>query len=297
VIRIEKSIARLLAVEMAPECGQVLSDFRVNRDGWVKMPEEIEQVYKKLNLGAYYAVVYEDENRINSCLFKALFPVNFIEEFTKLDQEFMALSEEEKLSLLKDDIFPSFSFDGEFGFSFEDFFPKTEEAKEAARLAFEALTEEEKKDAVFRLAMFIAYFYSFFYNTLSLMVHGQKLTTLVPLALQGDKEAFCKAVQIDRNLLDGHPYFKDTYARLRSGEDQDFLDAVLYRIGNPTTRGKIRFPALYMVFTILDSFGWLDDMTASEILDICDEAKLDRFQSRIEGENNLIKRRSECVFH
>ena len=68
---------------------------------------------------------------------------------------------------------------------------------------------------------------------------------------------------------------------------------MLYRIGNPTTRGKIRFPALYMVFTILDGFGWLDDMTASEILDICDEAKLDRYQSRIEGETNVIKRRIE----
>lgn len=141
--------------------------------------------------------------------------------------------------------------------------------------------------------MFIAFFYSFFYNTLSLMVHGQKLTTLVPLALKGDKEAFCKAVQIDRNLLDGHPYFRDTYARLLAGEDKGFLDALLYRIGNPTTRGKIRYPALYMVFTVLESFNWLDGFTASEILDICDEAKLDRFQNRIEDENFLIKRRLE----
>jgi hypothetical protein len=111
--------------------------------------------------------------------------------------------------------------------------------------------------------------------------------------LQGDKEAFCKAVQIDRNLLTGLPYFRDTYARLQSGEDNDFLDALLYRIGNPTLRGKIRFPALYMVFATLDSFNWLDDFTASEILDICDEAKLDRFQNRIVDENYLNKRRIE----
>jgi len=141
--------------------------------------------------------------------------------------------------------------------------------------------------------MFIAFFYSFFYNMLSLMVHGQKLTTLVPLALQGNKEAFCKAVQIDRNLLTGHTYFKDTYARLQTGEDKEFLDALLYRVGNPTTRGKLRFPALYMVFTILDSFDWLDDFTAPEILDICDEARLDRFQNRIDDENQLTKRRIE----
>jgi hypothetical protein len=289
--RIEKSIARFLAVELAPECGEVLSDFRVKRDGWVKMPEEIERVCKGLNLGAYYVVAYEDERRIHSCLYKALFPEDFVEELLKLDAEFMALSEVEKLAMLKEDL--DSPLDETLGFSWEDFFPKTEAAREAARLQYESLSEEEKRDAAFRLAMLIAFFYSFFYNNLSLMVHGQKLTTLVPLALQGDKEAFCKAVQIDRNLLDGHPYFRDTYARLRAGEDKDFLDAVLYRIGNPTTRGKIRFPALYMVFTLLDGFGWLEEFTASELLDICDEAKLDRFQSRIEDENKLIKRRLE----
>lgn len=33
---------------------------------------------------------------------------------------------------------------------------------------------------------------------------------------------------------------------------------------------------------MLDALKWLDDLTANEILDICDAAKLDRFQNRIE---------------
>lgn len=289
--RIEKPVARFLAVELSPECGEVLSKFREKRDGWVRMPDEIEQAYKNLGLGAYYVLAYEDEHRIHGCLYKALFPNNFVEEFMKLNDEFMALSEAEKIAFLKEDI--DSPLDDSTGFSLADFFPETDEAKEAARLQYEALSDEEKNDAVFRFAMFIAFFYSFFYNILSLMVHGQKLTTLVPLAINGDKDAFCKAVQIDRNLLTGHPYFKDTYARLQSGQDIEFLNALLYRIGNPTTRGKIRFPALFMVFTILESFDWLDDFSSSEILDICDEAKLDRFQNRIEDENYLTKRRIE----
>lgn len=289
--RIEKSIAQHLAVTLAPECGEVLSDFRIKRDGWVKMPDEIELVLKNLGLGAYYVIAYEDELRIHNCLYKAIFPENTVEELKKIDAEFFAASEEEKLALINQEWL--FSPDGEIQFEWEDFFPKTKEAKEVAKRRFEALSEEEKKEVVFRVAMFIAFFYSFFYNMLSLMVHGQKLTTLVPLALRGDKEAFCKAVQIDRNLLSGHPYFQDTYARLQAGEDKDFLDALLYRIGNPSTRGKLRFPALYMVFTILESFDWLDDFTASEILNICDEAELDRFQNRIEDENYLTKRRIE----
>jgi len=290
-IRVEKSLARRLAVLVAPECGEVLSLFRSNRDGWVKMPAEIELLRKNMGIGEIYVHTYEDENRIWSCLYKGVFPENTVEEVKKLDEEFFALSEEEKLALFDDDAVASFNND--LDISWDEIFPKTEEAKEAARKKYESLSDEEKKTAAFSAVMFVVFFYAYFYNLLSLMVHGQKLTTLVPLALQGDKDAFCKAVQIDRNLLIGHPYFKDAYARLQTGEDKDFLDNVLYRIGNPTTRGKIRFPALYMVFTTLDSLHWLDDFSASEILDLCDEAKLDRFQNRVEDENYLIKRRNE----
>ena len=125
------------------------------------------------------------------------------------------------------------------------------------------------------------------------MVHGQKLTTLVPLALQGDKKSFCKAIQIDRNLLTGHPYFRDTYARLQTGEDPNFLDDITSYIKRPPIQGRIRFPVLYILFAILDGFKRLEDFSASEILDICDDAKLDRYQNRIEDENYLIKRRLE----
>lgn len=289
--RIEKSIARRLAVLLAPECGEVLSDFRIKRDGWVKMPAEIELLRKNLGLGEIYVHTYEDENRIWSCLYRGVFPENTVEEIKKLDAEFFALSEEDQLALFDDGAVAAFN--NELDISWDEIFPKTEEAKEATRKKFESFSDEEKKTSIYCAAMFVAFFYANFYNLLALMVHGQKLTALVPLALQGDKEAFCKAIQIDRNLLTGHPYFRDTYARLQMGEDKDFLDSILYRIGNPTTRGRIRFPALYMVFTTLDSLRWLDDFSASEILDLCDEAKLDRFQNRVEDENYLIKRRNE----
>jgi hypothetical protein len=290
-IRIEKSLARRLAVLAAPECGEVLSEFRFNRDGWVKMPAEFELVRKNSGVGELYVLTYEDENRIWNCLFKGIFPENTAEELKKLDEELLALSEEEKLTLFDEDSISSLNKN--LDFAWDDIFPKTEEAKEAARKLFDALSEEEKKTAAYRAAMFVVFFFAYFYNILSLMIHGQKLSTLVPLALKGDQEAFCKAAQIDRNLLTGHPYFRDTYARLQTGEDKDFLDALLYRIGNPTTRGKVRFPALYMVFAILESLHWLDDFSASEILDLCDEAKLDRFQNRVEDTNYLNKRRIE----
>lgn len=284
--RVEKIFAHRLAVMLSPECGETLAAFREKRDGWVKFPPELEQARINSGLGDMYVLTYEDELRIYSCLMRAIYPENTAEAIKEADAEFCQASSDEKLAFLDevtDEVLGSLATP----------FDLSDAEQEKQRQSFEALPEDEKATEIRKAQYVLAYWFAYFYNTLSLMVHGQKLTTLVPLALQGDKEAFAKAVQIDRNLLTGHPYFKSTYERLLTGEDKDFLDAVLYRIGNPTTRGKIRFPALYMVFATLDSFKWLDDFTASEILDICDEAGLDRFQNRIEDEAYLNKRRAE----
>ena len=271
---------------LAPECGETLAAFREKRDGWVKFPPELELARKNTGLGDAYVRTYEDELRIYGCLMRWAFPENTAEAVKELDAELCQASSDAKLEFINE-------ASGDLSEGLDTLFNMSDEEREELRQKFEALSEQEKIAEIHKAQNLLVFIYAYFYNTLSLMVHGQKLTTLVPLALQGDKEAFCKAVQIDRNILTGHPYFKDTYARLQGGEDRDFLDAVLYRIGNPTTRGKIRFPALYMVFATLDSFNWLDDFTAPEILDICDEAKLDRFQNRIEDESYLIKRRIE----
>ena len=45
-----------------------------------------------------------------------------------------------------------------------------------------------------------------------------------------------------------------------------------------------------MVFACLEASQWLDDFPHAEILDICDEAGLDRYENRIEDVNYLTKR-------
>ena len=94
-------------------------------------------------------------------------------------------------------------------------------------------------------------------------------------------------------LLLHYPYFRDRKARAQSDGDMAFLSKLSYRESNPPVRSKIRYPALYMLFGILESVGWLDDLTHDEILDICDEARLDRYQNRIEDVNCITKRLSE----
>jgi len=292
-LRIEKSIARLLAVKLAPECGEVLSLYRAKRDGWIKMPAEFELIRKNSGLGDLYVVAYEEESRILSCLIKSLFPGEAIKEFKQFNDELVQLSESEKLDFM--DLCVSDFLEDDSSHFFESIFQATEDEREDARKRFEAMPEDEKKSAFTTVQLLFTFIYSYFYNHIALMVHGQKLTTLVPLALQGDKKAFCKAIQIDRNILTSHPYFRDTYNRLQTGEDPNFLDDIASYIKRPPIRGRIRFPALYMLFAILDGFRHLEDFTASEILDICDNAMLDRYQNRIADECSVNKKRIEYL--
>jgi len=289
--RIEKSIARYLAIMLATECGEVFKTLRAKKGGWIKMPDKLELVRKNSGLGDTYVMLYEAEPCIYFCLYKAIFPEDTAKQLEQFDAGLAAVSETEKLDMLID--LNSDKFDEEISAEIEEKFSQMKMTPEAAKEEFEALPDEERTAIIQRIQLGLAFFYATFFNGIALMVHGQKLTTLVPLALQGDKKAFCKAVQIDRNLLTGHPYFQDTYARLQTGENPNFLCGILTHMNRPPIQGRIRFPALYALFSTLDLFGWLNDFTASEILDLCDEAGLDRYQNRIEDENYLIKRRLE----
>lgn len=114
------------------------------------------------------------------------------------------------------------------------------------------------------------------------MITGELMTSLVPKAIKGDQDAFCKAVKIDRNLIVSHPYFKQRYQEAQAKGERDFLRRISTNQVSPNLIGKIRYPGLYIVFAMLDALKWLNDLTASQILDICDAAQLDRWQNRIE---------------
>ena len=122
------------------------------------------------------------------------------------------------------------------------------------------------------------------------MTHGAKLTALVPQAMAGNEDAFLKAIQIDRYLLTHHPFFVQRKQEAQDRGEQEFLRKLAYRESNSNLAGKIRYPALFMLFGILESIQWLDDLSHVEILDICDEIGLDRYQNRIEDTNYLTKR-------
>ena len=115
------------------------------------------------------------------------------------------------------------------------------------------------------------------------------MTSLVLKAMKGDTEAFLKAVKIDRNLLISHPYFIERYQQAQANGEIGFLQKLSTKQSTPHLISKIRYPGVYIVFSMLQSINWLDDLTHEEILDICDAAGLDRWQNRIEDVNYLTK--------
>ena len=73
--------------------------------------------------------------------------------------------------------------------------------------------------------------------------------------------------------------------------ESEFLQKIAYRTLNPTVRGRIRHPSLWLLFAILESLNSLDGVfTHSDLLDLCDEAGIERYENRIEDVGYLSKR-------
>ena len=154
---------------------------------------------------------------------------------------------------------------------------------------FESLDEDTKRNLIERWQYLFLHILSSVHNYFSIMVTGESMTSLVPKAINGDSEAFFKAVKIDRNLLSLHPYFIERYQQAQTNGQKDFLKRLAPYQSTPQLIGRIRYPGLYIVFAMLETLKWLDDLTHSEILDICDAAGLDHWQNRIDDVNAVTK--------
>lgn len=284
--RPDKALTVGLVAKLAPEYVEILRELQ-GKGGWIRMPERQEAIIKNLKL-SNYVQLYEDEKRINLSL---MFGLMGEDGFKEWSAEIDAAGPEKQQAFL-DELAANATTD-EGGEWLDEMLPDDPEKIEAQRKLFESFTEEEKQKLIRQGQFFWQFFFASFYNFLSVMIHGQKLTSLVPQAMAGDDGALCKAIQVDRRLLSFHRSFMDRHMKAQNDGDKELLDKIGYRLANPGTRGKIRYPGLYMVFSMLEAMNWLDDFSHSEILDLCDKAKLDRYQNRIEDANYVTKRLRE----
>ncbi len=154
---------------------------------------------------------------------------------------------------------------------------------------------EERRRVEDDVRIFACLMFSILHDTISVMAYGETLTSLVQKALAGGEEAdgaMCKAVRVNNGLRQ-HPQFLARYLSATQMSDSEFLR----KYDNTTTplTYKIRYPGIYFLLALLDCFGLLNELTNPQLHDLCDHAKLDRWENRIEDTGYLGKRRNEYL--
>jgi len=285
-IRPTKSQVTKIVTEKAPEYVEFFTDVKADAHGWLILPDRYLQAMKNLNI-SQYVTLYKDQKTIDVCF---MFFFMGKDEFKVWNNKLSGLSIDEQKqecetfvqNILDTDLA---EFDEMLGK-----WPDTPEEEEKLRQDFESLDEETKKLNIERSQFLWIHIFLSLHNFFSVMVNGESMVSLVPKAIQGDDDAFCKSVKIDRNLLDHHPYFIERLKQAKLNGESSFIRELSKYQAKPNLKGAIRLPGLYFVFAMLDIVGWLDDFTHTEILDLCDAAALDRWQHRIVDVNAITKR-------
>ena len=283
-IRVEKDLALSLVRQLAPDYLEFFRDIQ-KPDGWRTFSMRVGETRNKLKLDSY-VILYGNDVWILNALALALLGEQGAKE---LNAELETPSPDEQQNFL-DELTNDAINNGDDWV--DEIFPDSPAKQEVQLAKFQALSDEEKAASVNRAQHLFAFVFANFYNCISVMVHGKKLTSLVPKAIAGDRVAFGKAIHIDKSLLHAHPDFRAIHELAQSNQDQerDFLRNIGNNLQASPTKGRINYPGAYMVFAMLESLGWLNGLSHEEILNVCDEAGLDRWESRIEDVNYLTKR-------
>jgi hypothetical protein len=273
-----------------------LEMLRAGMPDWQWFLQHLEEARGRLKLNAglarairnfkveTYPVLYEREASIGTALVLALAPEQAARDIdatlraaTPVVRGSLVLEIGRQLSALVDE--------------FE--FPATPAFEQEARIQFEELSAEDRKEAVRCCQLLLAGGLAVFYQQLSLMVHGEKLTSLVAQAKAGNDLAFAKAVQIDGRILTEVPYFRERIARARLEDEAGFIGLVWRRQVAAPYRGRIEHKALYLMFSFLDMMGLLQSFTHSELLDLYEDLGVGGQHTRIADVKNMTKRLAE----
>lgn len=278
---IDRNSATQYIRAMAPDWSWLLQHIE-SEDGYVRFPSKFARIISNLNIGNYVDL-YQNESFIGRSMLLAFFDPEYVQA---LDAELSLMSSDGRgkrmLELLN-----------EIGTEFDAIeIPKTPADEKRALAAFNALSKPDQEHLRRSWQYFFMAFLAGFYQSLSIMVHGEKLTSLVAQAQAGDDKAFAKAVQIDKNVL-SIKYFKDRFREANLQGDRKFTEDVAAHQMRAPYKGRIRHKALYLTFSFLESVGLLNTMKHGEILDLVNDAGIDSHSNRIDDVKNLSKRLAE----
>lgn len=279
---IPKDAVLLILRDAIPDAEWLLGRIE-SQQGWLRFPSFLSDAITNLKIESY-PLLYTSELAIVTMMFHGFLDK---EELKSFAAEFEAASLEERGCFVRE------VMEGLGRASDKLEIPKTIQEQQAVRALFDKLSPEEQQQSIKVAQHFLCSFLATFYQNLSTMVHGEKLTSLVAQAQAGDDQAFVKSIQIDRRVLIALPYFRERYAKAQDAADSGFFDLLSYRQKSAPYRGKIRHKSLWLTFSILDQAGLLNTLSRREILEMCDEAGVGGYDNRIQSEKHLSARLHE----
>lgn len=281
---VDAGSARAFLKAVVPEWEWLVAHIESEK-GHLRFPAAMANLIRNLKIESY-PLLYENEASIGVVLARGLMDQD---ELIDLDRRLAADSAEGRGEAMREFMQAL----DELGDSFT--IPKTPAEERQAKEAFDALSAEEQAASIKLWQHLMMGFLATFYQHLSVMVHGEKLTSLVAQAKAGSASAFAKAVQIDKSILTVIPYFKDRYARAGLESETVFLREVGRRISGPPYKGKIRHKSLWLTFATLQALGLLTSFRHEALLDFCEDVGVGGHKNRIEDVKNLSKRLAEYL--
>lgn len=247
--KLTREFVSLQLKEIIPEYEEMLV-FIEDNGGWISPPPRIVEWLDKLKIHDY-PMLYRGEDTISKVLMLSLMSAD---EIKGLNAELEKLPEHE-ITVRAEELITSLA---EASNAILDVIPDTPDKQDAAQKEFKELSPDGQAKAIKQAQLFLASLLASFYCTISMMVHGRKLTDLVAAAEAGDEDAFCLAVQIDKRILYALPYFKERQEKAILEGHTNFLDKLHHRLTSPLLRSKIRYKTLWLAFAVMDDSRLLD---------------------------------------
>lgn len=184
-VRADKDLVVSLVARSTPDFLEILTDCK-DAAAWRKFSDKLTERRTRMSVNDYH-VLYEDEKRIGYILLRAVMPHEYIKTYS---DKFIEASPEEQQEFLRD-----LAKAGGLGEQLADnMFPDNEELLKEQVAELEQMEEGPEKQEIIRRGQYLlAFLLSWFHEVMAVMVHGEKMTSLVPKALAGDRDAFLQA--------------------------------------------------------------------------------------------------------
>lgn len=274
----------LLIKILLPEFRDILDDI-VKGHGYFNLPPRITSILTADNLPSW-ASFYDDPLKVKSLAAHAMLGPDKVKNVSSYLE---TCSEQEKQGIRES--YKKTAVDDQFDVFFSDDLKDiTDDDFRKAMLNTSTMDEGTRTKILKRIYLLCYAFITQIHYYLAVMTFGKSICDLVKEAIAGDDDSFCKAVQIDRTVLFGIPYFQKRLIRAQLGSEPDFLNKLANAVKGRSLGQKLNYKELMFVFAILDDEGFLD-MPLEQLMEVCQELGVYGREYGIEDVESLRKRR------